>query len=206
MKLDEAFKQVKEHTAKFQTEEALDASENDLIPTETLQSDTDLRESEEEERESEQKTAVAAARSNRNDLKPQFPLGMELVKEHYADSMRNGLPERSAMHSDPPAGQVAWPVPEDLPESINVNNLILAHIELGKEAEVAPFAQRCNETTQHIIVITFTSQDRSRSTEMLRFLQLAQRRSLYHMCLYRSGKQNAKQRSWRRFQTNVPRL
>ena len=113
---------------------------------------------------------------------------MELLNELYADSMRKGLPERSAMYSDPPAGPVAWPVPEALPENVNVNNLILAHIELGLHAEVAPFARWCNETPQHIIIITLTSQDRSRGTEMWRFLQQAQNLSLCNTCLYRSGK------------------
>ena len=42
MNLDKASKKVKEHAAKFQTEEDLDANENDLTPPETLQPDTDL--------------------------------------------------------------------------------------------------------------------------------------------------------------------
>ena len=141
-----------------------------------------MRTNEEEEHESEQKTAVAATRSNRNILKAQVPLGMELLNENFAVSMRKDLPERTAMYSDPPTRPVAWPVQDALPENVNVMNHVLAHTELGAHAEVAPFARWCNETPQHIIIITFTSQDRSRGTEMWRLRQQAQTFSLCNMC------------------------
>ena len=151
MDLDTALEEIKEYTAQFKTEGDLAVDVNDFSPTETLESDSDLGESEEEKREIEQETAVAAARSNRNILKAQAPPGMELVNEQDADSMRKGLPTRSAMYSNPPAGPITWPAPEALPENVNVNNLILTHTELGEHAEVAPFARWCNETPQHII-------------------------------------------------------
>ena len=55
-----------------------------------------------------QETAVAARIETSVRLQPQVPLGLHVVNERYAHSLRRGTEERHAMHSDPPAGPVRW--------------------------------------------------------------------------------------------------
>ena len=133
-----------------------------------------------------QETAVAARIKTPLRLQPQVPLGFHVVKERYAHALRLGTEERHAMNSDPPAGPVCWEDYEHL-SSANVNNVVLAYIQVGHEAEIEKFAEWCNKSTNHITVINLTSKDRSCGVTMRKFMRQCQKMSMHQMVLNGSG-------------------
>ena len=191
--------EVKRHADKLSKDEDSDVEWDDFALSEELSTNSDQNEEEVEEEDNRviehetavaamQETAVAARSETSVLLKPQAPPGMDVVNEQYAHSMRQGTDERHAMHSNPPAGPVDWEEYEHLPRSTNINNVVLAHVEVGMQAEFAEFAEWCNQSTNHIIVINLISKDRSCGTTMRRFLRQCQKLSMYQMLLYSKGR------------------
>ena len=135
-------------------------------------------------------TAVAAERGKsdrsgtylREELQTgeslRHPPGMDVFAEEVQTDLRRGVKRK---------GTVEWPALEQMADNACVSNLLISHVLVGEVCEVEQLAKWCNESTEHIVVVTLTKNAVSAGSDMQKCFRQATVKSVHQALLQHGG-------------------
>ena len=122
-----------------------------------------------------EQTAVAAKKNpsgRATRLRQWAPPGMEIHKVRHAHSLREGVSDKPATGSEPPAGPIA--LPDRMPDGkwVNLNTWVITHVVASHEVDAVAFLKRIAQTTSHITVVSLLPQKNGGSSSRMKHVLL----------------------------------